>query len=204
MLGPPHGVSPGAKQQLLLYWVLRLAESITVLSCALLLGMSPCPSGRAGCLLTGSLAIRWKCCRREKPRGCLTSGSTSGDSQARVLCPRVTAAVSYRGEVWIHPRKRNNPLRRGSEAAARGGLGRERHCLDGSPQCAPSPRCCHGGKVQKPRECPPWWPLTGRAGSFVSPGDSLRVPHQLGDVGAWQDPGLQESLWWEFGSPQSG
>lgn len=59
-------------------------------------------------------------------------GLRSGDSPARVLCP----AVSYRGEVlgWIHSRKRNNPLRRGFEAAARGGLGRERHCLNGSPQ----------------------------------------------------------------------
>lgn len=187
MLEPPHVAGPGAKQQLLLYWGLRPAGSIAVLSCAGLCSapggvpVSPCPGLAvplpwAGCPLAVSLAVRWKCCRGKERWCCPAPGSPSGHSQARVLCPLVTAAPRYRGEFlgWIHPRKRKKTPRRGSEAAARGSWARERHCLKAAaPQCAPSPRCCRGGKAQKPRKCRPRWPLRGRAGSLVSPGVSL-------------------------------
>lgn len=98
MLEPPHVAGLGAKQQLLLYWGLRLAGSIAVLSCAGLCSapggvpVSPCPGlvvplPWAGCPLAGSLAVRWKCCRGKERWCCPAPASPSGHSKARLLCP---------------------------------------------------------------------------------------------------------------------
>lgn len=94
--GTTSGVGAG-QTKLLLYWGLRLAGSIPVLSCAAsaLLCSWGCPQSPAlgWSLLSGSLTIRWKCCRGEERWHRRLGAPRVAIAGHGSFCPRVTAAV---------------------------------------------------------------------------------------------------------------